>query len=374
VLISNSASPTRYWAGKDLDGVPTLTWILRKHDPHRTEPERFARFVVAQIERGLRREADYPNACFNIFVDLDGVGLGNNDGDMVKILQKSLVQNYPKIRKGLYVFPVNWLIALLWESIVKPLLSTLQPDINDKLSPLRGEYLPQLLEKYDISQIEQKFGGGLDLEAHVPAPIKPYTPKSISVLRREHESRLRSSAETRQAALTAQKLAKASSLGTRKFGDRRSEDSVARRRVVAVPGWMETQDSSSGDEDSTAVDALHSTSLKPESRGGVSHWRMSFAAAITAALSRVYGAGTVNLAACLAAGAAMYVALGRLTFRRGRTAEERDKKVILARLRLQAASDENAEEPLASGNQRPVGQMQEAPGRAMVAFARMCGV
>lgn len=56
---------------------------------------------------------------------------------------------------------MNWLIALLWESILKPLLSTLQPDINDKLSPLRGEYLPQLLEKYDISQIEQKFGGGL---------------------------------------------------------------------------------------------------------------------------------------------------------------------------------------------------------------------
>jgi hypothetical protein len=51
------------------------------------------------------------------------------------ILQSVLSKNYPKVRKGLFVFPVNWFVQLFWDTLLRPLLSTLQPDIEDKVSP-----------------------------------------------------------------------------------------------------------------------------------------------------------------------------------------------------------------------------------------------
>ena len=97
-----------YWGGKDKDGVMTLMWRLRKHDARRTEAKRFVRFFIHQIESGLRTCEHYPNSLFNICVDLDKVGYANTDQEMGIILQSILAKNYPKVRKGLYVFPVNW--------------------------------------------------------------------------------------------------------------------------------------------------------------------------------------------------------------------------------------------------------------------------
>ena len=97
-----------YWGGRDKDGVMTLMWRLRKHDAKRTEAKRFVRFFIHQIESGLRTCAHYPNSLFNICVDLDKVGYANTDQEMGIILQSILAKNYPKVRKGLYVFPVNW--------------------------------------------------------------------------------------------------------------------------------------------------------------------------------------------------------------------------------------------------------------------------
>ena len=50
-----------YWGGVDKTGVMTLMWILRKHDPARTDAKRFVRFFVHQIECGLRSRETYPN-------------------------------------------------------------------------------------------------------------------------------------------------------------------------------------------------------------------------------------------------------------------------------------------------------------------------
>jgi hypothetical protein len=50
------------------------------------------------------------------------------------ILQSVLAKNYPTVRKGLFVFPVNWFVQLFWDTLLRPLLSTLQPDIEDKVS------------------------------------------------------------------------------------------------------------------------------------------------------------------------------------------------------------------------------------------------
>ena len=52
------------------------------------------------------------------------------------ILQSVLAKNYPKVRKGLYVFPINWFVQLFWDTLLKPLLATLQPDIEDKVTAL----------------------------------------------------------------------------------------------------------------------------------------------------------------------------------------------------------------------------------------------
>ena len=49
-------------------------------------------------------------------------------------MQSVLAKNYPKVRKGLFVFPVNWFVQLFWDTLLRPLLSTLQPDIEDKVS------------------------------------------------------------------------------------------------------------------------------------------------------------------------------------------------------------------------------------------------
>ena len=38
-----------YWAGVDKNGVPSLTWILRKHKASDQRPERFVRFFVHQV-------------------------------------------------------------------------------------------------------------------------------------------------------------------------------------------------------------------------------------------------------------------------------------------------------------------------------------
>ena len=48
---------------------------LHKHDANRTSGERFVRFFVHQIETGLRTSPQYPNAQFNILVDLHQVVL-----------------------------------------------------------------------------------------------------------------------------------------------------------------------------------------------------------------------------------------------------------------------------------------------------------
>jgi hypothetical protein len=60
-------------------------------------------------------------------------GYANTDQEMGIILQSVLAKNYPKVRKGLYVFPINWFVQLFWDTLLKPLLSTLQPDIEDKV-------------------------------------------------------------------------------------------------------------------------------------------------------------------------------------------------------------------------------------------------
>ena len=62
-------------------------------------------------------------------------GYANSDQEMSIILQSVLAKNYPKVRKGLFVFPVNWFVQLFWDTLLKPLLSTLQPDIEDKVCP-----------------------------------------------------------------------------------------------------------------------------------------------------------------------------------------------------------------------------------------------
>mmetsp|Transcript_14047 Transcript_14047/g.32364 ORF Transcript_14047/g.32364 Transcript_14047/m.32364 type:complete len:548 (-) Transcript_14047:156-1799(-) len=176
-----------YWAGKDLEGVPTLTWLLRKHDAKRQDADRFVRFLVFQIERGLRALPDYPNGRFNIAVDLSQAGYSNMDHEMSVKLQVVLTQNYPKVRKALYVFPVNWFVQLFWDTLLKPILSTLQPDIEDKICPLRGDYRAELLKRFDISEIEIAFGGELDIEERRNPKFSEYVPKPFCA-HDEHET------------------------------------------------------------------------------------------------------------------------------------------------------------------------------------------
>ena len=60
-------------------------------------------------------------------VDVLSQGYANADQEMGIILQSVLSKNYPKVRKGLYVFPINWFVQLFWDTLLKPLLATLQP-------------------------------------------------------------------------------------------------------------------------------------------------------------------------------------------------------------------------------------------------------
>jgi hypothetical protein len=169
-----------YWTGRDKDGVVTLMWRLHKHDASRTNGARFVRFFVHQIETGLRSSPQYPNAQFNILVDLQQVGYANADKEMSIILQSVLATNYPKVRKGLFVFPINWFVQMFWDSLLKPVLSTLQPDIEDKICPLTGDWKAKLLERYDASEIEKEFGGQLDLSARPMLSALSYLPISYS--------------------------------------------------------------------------------------------------------------------------------------------------------------------------------------------------
>lgn len=177
-----------YWGGTDNQGVQTMTWILRKHDSSKVSAERFVRFLVYQIETGMRSSPQYPNTPFNIIVDLGEVGFGNNDPEMVGLLQTTLVQNYPKVRKALYVFPVNWFVSLFWDTIIKPILMTLQPDIEDKILPLTGDYEAKLKERFDVDQIETAYGGTLNVASRGEPVVLPYQPVSVKsmLLRQGH--------------------------------------------------------------------------------------------------------------------------------------------------------------------------------------------
>ena len=169
-----------YWGGRDKDGVRTLMWVVRKHDARRADPARFVRFFVHEIESGLLQDANYPNVAFNIGIDLSELQLCNLDTDMYKVLQPILANNYPKLRKTLFVFPVTWWMQVCWDSMVSPLLRTLQPDIQDKIVPLTGDWKKKLRERYEESEIETAYGGTLvcgpassgDL-ARVPSCIEP---------------------------------------------------------------------------------------------------------------------------------------------------------------------------------------------------------
>jgi hypothetical protein len=136
-------------------------WVVRKHDARRADPARFVRFFVHEIESGLLQDANYPNVAFNIGIDLSELQLCNLDRDMYKVLQPILANNYPKLRKTLFVFPVTWWMQVCWDSMVSPLLKTLQPDIQDKIVPLTGDWKKKLRERYEESEIETAYGGTL---------------------------------------------------------------------------------------------------------------------------------------------------------------------------------------------------------------------
>lgn len=68
-------------------------------------------------------------------------------------LQHALVKNYPKVRKALYVFPINWFVHIFWDSLLKPILMTLQPDIEDKIIPLKGDFKAELLRKFEPEEV-----------------------------------------------------------------------------------------------------------------------------------------------------------------------------------------------------------------------------
>ena len=173
-----------YWGGTDLEGVPTLTWLIGKHHPSNqlTDSKRFVRFFICQIEKGLRTSPQYPNSMFNIFVELTEAGLHSIDGNVAAYLQPILMTNYPKVRKGMFVFPVNWFVQLCWNTVLKPLISSLQPDIEDKICPLYGDFRPQLFARFDPSQVEIAFGGTLDLSLREPPSILAYQSVSLDAI------------------------------------------------------------------------------------------------------------------------------------------------------------------------------------------------
>ena len=113
-----------YWGGRDLDGTMTLIWRQRKHDARRTAPSRFVRFFIHQLESGLRSGADWPNTRLNLMVDLAGMGYNNVDQEMYRELQPILVNNYPKVRKVLYVYPLNWFVEIIWNAVLRSVEST----------------------------------------------------------------------------------------------------------------------------------------------------------------------------------------------------------------------------------------------------------
>jgi hypothetical protein len=55
-----------------------------------------------------------------------------------------------------------------------------QPDIEDKIVPLRGDFKAQLLTKFDREEVEIAFGGTLDLSKHPPPQALPYKPISVT--------------------------------------------------------------------------------------------------------------------------------------------------------------------------------------------------
>ena len=203
----------------------TLMWAVGKHDVKRADPARFVRFFVHQIESGLLQDQRYPNVPFNVGVDLSEVSVASLDPEMYKVLQPILAKNYPKLRKTLFVFPVSWWMQLCWDSMIEPLLRTLQPDINDKvlpaslplslfsslpcsmlqgelcrpvsssscelvcrlcnlqltskwpnkqIVPLAGDWKHKLRERYDDSEIEPAYGGSLDVSARQPTLLRRY--------------------------------------------------------------------------------------------------------------------------------------------------------------------------------------------------------
>jgi hypothetical protein len=182
-----------YWGGTDLEGVPTLTWLIGKHLPSNQCPKRFVRFFVCQIERGLRTSPQYPNSMFNIFVELTDAGLHSIDGNVAALLQPILMKNYPKVRKGMFVFPVNWFVQLCWNTVLKPLISSLQPDIEDKICPLYGDFRPQLFARFSPDQVEVAFGGNLNLANCQPPTILAYKSLTLdAVLESQRSSKVES--------------------------------------------------------------------------------------------------------------------------------------------------------------------------------------
>ena len=71
-------------------------------------------------------------------------------------------------------------VQLFWDTLLKPLLATLQPDIEDKICPLTGDWKAKLLDRYDVEEIEVGLGGQLDLSARRCLPIRAYCPTPYS--------------------------------------------------------------------------------------------------------------------------------------------------------------------------------------------------
>ena len=78
-------------------------------------------------------------------------------------------------------------MSLLWDTLLKPILLTLQPDIDEKILPLRGDFRAELLKKFAKEEVEMAFGGSLDISRMTAPRALPYTPVKCSTIQADRE-------------------------------------------------------------------------------------------------------------------------------------------------------------------------------------------
>lgn len=145
-----------YWRGHDKLNHPCLYIIPRFHNPNEGGIDEFTRFLVWTVDRGIEYCETNSVSQFCVIYDRRGMTMANLGRQIEEAIYiVTLFQDYyPEILNKVYVLYASTLYWMVWKLVSK----VLDKKTKNKIQIMTSN--DELLNDFDISQLNHEYGGG----------------------------------------------------------------------------------------------------------------------------------------------------------------------------------------------------------------------